>query len=647
MVLEIETFTNPGAKGWRPGNNVGGSSLFKALGHPLVAAKAKALRERLAKSGPVAVYDPANQASCFDAFYGLTNLDLAGVFVQKVEEAGSKRMGREAKLVTALAQSKAKTVLVAAFDSKRLVDQIRALVPAGAEVVTFDELRLPDDMISNPRNYLDPINFATNFGFLRDSAGDHTAISSANYWSGYGAKDPELWLCLFDEAGAVLAEWREKLNGTHSVFSIASGEVRKRFGLGDFTGSLFIHAVRVAGHDVVKYALDVESDDGLGLSCTHDANAWPADLYAGVPAPKEGERVLLWIQNSHPVAIPAGGIGANIVGSQDISWSDVTVPPFGTKAIDLGALLPQARWPNQIEIQAGRYFVRPRYEVVRDDGRRRIAHANVERRDLAPDPRIPALAKDMGKGYIMPLPVLPLAEFRSELLPTPMSTCQHELPLAAALYDASGAEAARKYLGRIARRDSVVVDVAAWMKDEGAKLPSGFGHVEFTYDFRAGGEADGWLHAFGRYQHAKSGHVAETIFGAHIYNTPIVYKDEPQSYAAKPPGLSTRIFLRLGKAPLDTLCHLIYPASLPWHAKSATTLSLCDRSGKEVAKREIAIPCGGSLFWRYKEMFEAGERERAGENAYVLVVDPTCRLFGFHGLMDGERAFSFDHMFGF
>ena len=647
MVLNIETFTNPGAKGWRPGNNVGGSTLFKALGHPLAAENARALHAKLAKGGPVAVYDPAAQAECFDAFYDLASLDIAGVYVQKIEEAGTRRLGHDTEMVTRLAQAEVRTVLIAAFDAKRLVDQIRHLIPAGADMVTFDELRIPDDMLSNRRNYLDPINFATNFGFLRDGKGERTVISSANYWSGYGAKDPELWLRLFDDKGAVLAEWREKLDGVNSVFRIDSAEVRERFGLGDFTGSLFIHALKVAGHDVVKYALDVESADGRGLSCTHDANAWPADLYAGLPAPKDGERVLLWIQNSHPVEIPAGGIGFNIMGSQDVSWSDVSVPAFGTRAIDVGAVLPQAKWPNQIEVQAGRYFVRPRYEVIKADGRRRIAHANVERTDLSSDPHIPELARDMGKGYLMPLPVLPLASFASEVLPTPMSTCQHELPLAAVLYDASGAEVARKFLGRIARRDSTPVDIGRWLKETGKTLPSGYGHVEFVYDFRDGGEADGWVHGFGRYEQMASHHVAETIFGAHIYNTPIVYKDEPQSYVAKPPGLSTRIFLRLGRAPLDTLCHLIYPASLPWHPKSQTSLLLCERGGKEIAKREVAIPCSGSLFWRYGEMFDAAERTRAGIDAYVLVVDQTCRLFGFHGLIDGDRAFSFDHMFGF
>ncbi len=531
--------------------------------------------------------------------------------------------------------------------SNKLADQIRDLIPAGARVLTFDELRLPEDMLSNKRHYLDPLNFATNFGFLRDGKGQRTTLSSANYWSGYGAKNPELWLCLFGDDGKVLAEWREPLDGVNSLFRIDSGEVRRRFGLGDFTGSLFIHALRVAGHDVVKYALDINSEDGLSLSCTHDANAWPADLYAGLPAPKTGEQLILWIQNSHPVPIPPGGIGLNIMGSQDTNWLDAEIPAFGTYALDVNKLLPEARWPNQIEIQAGRYFVRPRYEIVMKDGRRRIAHANVERTDLVPDPKILGLASVMGKGYVMPLPVLPLKDFRSEMLPTPMSTCQHELPVAVALYDASGQEVSRRFMGRLARRDSVPVDITDWLEDSGQTLPAGFGHVEFLYDFREGGEADGWLHAFGRYRQIASHHVAETIFGAHIYNTPIVYKDEPQSYAGKPPGLSTRLFLRIGPQPLDTLCHLIYPASLPWHPKSKTVLSLCDRGGNEIAKRDIAIPCSGSLFWWVSEMFAELERKAAGADSYVLVVNSTCRLFGFHGLIDGDRAFSVDHMFGF
>jgi hypothetical protein len=252
----------------------------------------------------------------------------------------------------------------------------------------------------------------------------------------------------------------------------------------------------------------------------------------------------------------------------------------------------------------------------------------------------------MGKGYVMPLPVLPLGEYDSLALPTPMSTCQHELPLAIAVYDSSGDEVARRYLGRIARRDSRPADVGTLLAEAGAALPSGYGHLEYLYDFSEGGEADGWLHAIGRYRQKASGHVAETSFGAHIFNTPLVYRDEPQSYNSRPPGLTTRLFLRLGPGDADTMCHLIYPASTPWHPRSETLLTLFDGAGRQVAEREVALACGGSLNWRYHATFDAGERRAAGDAAYIVVRDTTCRLFGFAGLLHDGVSFSFDHMFG-
>jgi len=106
------------------------------------------------------------------------------------------------------------------------------------------------------------------------------------------------------------------------------------------------------------------------------------------------------------------------------------------------------------------------------------------------------------------------------------------------------------------------------------------------------------------------------------------------------------LFLRMGVAPNDTLCHLIYPASLPWHEHSDTTLTLIAASGADVATRNVKIACGGSLLFRVNETFSAGERGQAGEHGYIVVRDTTCRLFGYHGVI-GPNAFSLDHMFGF
>jgi len=635
MALNIETFSNLR----------GGHSFFKAVGHPLAVRSGRALIERLAAAGPLAVYDPQGYAASLAELYDLSGLEVAGVYVQDLGDLDRSVLGRRTQPVTDLAAAKVGTVFVAAFDAERLVQHIRHLIPAGAEVVSLDEMRLPDDMLTNRRRYLDGLNFATNFAFFRDADGHHTRVVTANYWAGYGARGVGLWACLLDAGGEALAEWRQALPEGPASVVIDSREVRQRFGLGPFVGQLFLHVTGVAGHDVVKYALDTYGEDAQTLSCTHDANAWPAELYAGLPAPGADERVILWIQNSHPVRIPKGGVGLNLMGRSEIAWLGREIAPFGTYGLDVAQLLPEARWPQQLEVQAGKHFVRPRYEVFAESGRSRIAHANVERTDLEPDPRIRELGNLMGKGYLLPAPVLPTDRFRSTVLPTPMATCQTTLPVAVLLYDASGREVASHRFGRLERSDSVALEVGELLN--GARLEAGHGHMELVYDFGDGGEADGWLHGLFRYHDTASGHVAETSFGAHIFNTVLTYRNEPQSYSGPAPGLSTRLFLRLGAAPLDTICHLIYPASNPWHATSETGLILHDAAGAQVAARSLEIPCGGSRFWRVSEMFDADEQARAGEAGYVLVRDTTCRLFGYHGLINGTHAFSFDHMFGF
>jgi hypothetical protein len=635
MQLKIETFSN----------SRGGNAFFKAVTHPLAARAAGAWLARLA-AGPVAVYDIDGQADAFAQLYDLSRLDLAGSFVQDVTAIGRPVLGRPAQPVTELRESRANIVLVMAYEAERALAHIQHLLPPGAAVESLDALRLPEALLSNRGRYLDPLNFATNFAFFRDSDGLSTRLVTANYWAGYGARDAALWLLLFDETGTPLAEWREALPQGSGSIVLDSRAIRERFDLPEFTGQLFLHVVGAVGHDVVKYALDTfgASAAETCLSCTHDANSWPADFYAGLPAPAAGETVTLWLQNSQPCAIPAGAIGLNLMGEKEVRWLDRPLAPYGTRALDVASLLPDARWPQQIEVRAGKYMVRPRYEVVRQ-GKRRIAHVNVERTDLRPDPKIAELGNLLGKGFLLPAPILPPDCWRSLALPTPMATEQHELPVGIIAYDGSGREVARRRLGRIKRRESAALDLDTLL--DGAALSAGYGHLELLYDFSEGGEADGWLHGLFRYEHRASGHVAETSFGTHVFNTVLTYKGEPQSYVGRAPGLSTRLFLRLGDGDLDTLCHLIYPASTPWHDESQTDLVLHDRDGSEVARQRVAIPCSGSLFWRYHAEFDAATRERAGFGAYIIVRDTSCRLFGYHGLVRRDGAFSFDHMFGF
>jgi hypothetical protein len=619
----------------------GGNVLYKALSHPLAAAAAADLYCGLAAYGPVAVVDPNGFAAALFVMHPDMPA-VEGIYVQDVAELGALRAGHVARKLTDLADTKVGAVLVAAFDAERILARVAPLLPAGAAIFTLDALRLPDAMLSLPGRYLDRLNFATNFAFFRDEGGLSTRLVTANYWARYGAQNLRLWLRLFDHQGRALATWEQPVPKGAAGISIDSREVRRRFSLGEFTGQLFVHAIGAAGHDVVKYALDVFADNGPSLSCTHDANAWPSDYFAGLPAPRAHERVTLWVQNSHPVKIPAGGLALDRMGAgQPVAWPH-EVPPFATVALDVADLLPGLHWPAQIEILAGRHVVRPRYEVT-SNGRTRIAHPNVERADLRPDPMIPRLANLLGRGFLLPFPILPRGAFSTVVQPTPMATTQTTLPLRIDLFAQDGTLAKSHFLGCLPRDHDCALDLDAILQE--GMLAEG-GHGELVYDFSAGGDADGWLHALIRFEHRGCGHAAETSFGAHIFNTLMTYKDEPQSYAGPPPGLSTTLFLRLGQGRRRAFAVLIYPASLPWHARSETFVRLHDGAGQLVAERRLPIACSGSAMIWPDQLFGA-EFAAAGADGYVLMRDATCRLFGYHGLMDDAGGFSLDHMFGF
>jgi hypothetical protein len=612
--------------------HAGGNVIYKALAHPLAGEAIERLYAGM--TAPVAIYDPGGIAGALLAMYPRM-IDMA--FVHDVDLVGRELAGQTARPLTELPNSRAHTVLIAAFDAERTVARVRPMLPEGARIVTLDEARIPAAMLSVPGRYLDKMNFATNFAFFRDDDHMATRLVSANYWSNHGAGAVRLWLRLFDGDGATLATWEEPLAGNGAGFSIDSRQVRARFELPPFTGQLMLHAIGIAGHDIVKYALDTyASDNGASLSCTHDANAWPSDRFAGLPAPRPDETVTLWLQNSHSVPIPSGTIALDRMGADCPVPLDRQVGPFATVAIDVGAMLPGVTWPDQIELRAGRHVVRPRYEVTRA-GRTRIAHVNVERDNLRPDPGIPALPPLLGRGYLLPFPILDRARFRSIVQPTPMATTQTELPVRLDVFDTEGRLAAQRFLGCLPRAHVVAVEV----EDVAA------GHAELVYDFRDGGTADGWLHALFRYEDRQSGHVAESSFGAHIFNTAMTYKDEPQSYNGPPPGLTTTLFLKPGDSTRHGFAVLIYPASAAWHPRSATELRLYDGAGRKIAAESVRIACSGSVMVWPHEVFGAAALAKAGPNGYVLVRDVTCRLFGYHGLMDDAGGFSLDHMFGF
>ncbi|MDD2862201.1 MAG: hypothetical protein PHI71_14205 [Acidiphilium sp.] len=629
-MLEIDTFDNLR----------GGNAVYKALAHPLAAARLAELVAELNATGPVAIYDPEQIFAPLRAL--APEFAVEGVYVHDTLAIGAPRGGIAARPLTEIATTKARTVLIAAFDAHRLAERLKPLLPHGTPIHTLDAVRLPETMLTNRRRYLDPLNFATNFAFFRDDDHMATRLVTANYWTGYGGRNIRLWCRLFDADGSVLADFERPIPDHAGTIELASGDVRRAHNLGPFTGQLFIHAIGVAGHDVVKYALDTYATDGSdSLSCTHDANAWPSERFAGLPAPRDDERVVLWLQNSHAVPIAPGSVSLDRMGAETPVPLAAPIPAFASRAVDVADLLPDLRWPAQIELRAGRHVVRPRYEVTRM-GRTRIAHVNVERADLKPDPTLRTLSPLLGRGFLLPFPILPRRDFTSVALPTPMAHTQATLPIRLEIFAPDGTPIAERSYGALPRDHALAIDLDDILTPDA--LPEG-GHAELMYDFSQGGEADGWLHGLFRYERRDGTHAAETSFGAHMFNTLMTWKGEPQSYSGPPPGLSTRLFLDLGTPDRQSFCVLAYPSSAPWHRHSATTLILHDATGIPVAERALEIACSGSATVEPWSIFTEAELGRA-TGGYVIIRDVTCRLFGYHGKRSGTRI-SFDHMFGF
>ena len=392
--LPIKTFSNKD----------GPDCFFKALGHPLVPTLAAELLEDLRTAREVAVYDPFDVLDAFAALHDVRDINFSDLYVQNINEVGCIRRGMTAQPVSLLSRSKAELLFVLMFDADRLLTQINGLLPASVRCLTLNSLRLPDDFVPLDRKYLSPINFATNFAFFRDVGDLHTTLTTVNYWHGYGARAAKLWLCLFDGAGVAIASWEEELPDQSAGIVIDSSDIRRRFNLGPFTGQLFIHAIGIAGHDQLKYVLDIFNDGYETLSCTHDANSWPAEIYAGLPSPNPGEEVTLWVQNSHPVVIPPRSIGLRVMGEDELRWIDEVVEPFATMPINISEFMSGLAVGSQLELHAGKYLVRPRYEVIDPKASRRIAHVNVERGDLIPDQNLSRLKALLAKGISLQRP---------------------------------------------------------------------------------------------------------------------------------------------------------------------------------------------------------------------------------------------------
>ena len=389
--------------------------------------------------------------------------------------------------------------------------------------------------------------------FFRDAGGLSTRLVSANYWAGYGARAIRLWLRLFAEDGAVLATWEQEVPPGLAGFSIDSRAVRERFDLPEFTGQLCVHAIGATGHDVVKYALDTYASDNGASRCRARTTPTRGRPIAMPDCRRRAttNASCCGCRTATPCRSRRGAIALDRMGAEHPVALDRAVGPFATVALDVADLLPDVRWPAQIELRAGRHVVRPRYEVTRA-ARTRIAHVNVERADLRPDPAIADAAARAGPRLSAAVPGAAARAFP-----------QHRAADADGREPGQPAAAARRVRSGGAQGCATLPRLPAARPRGGRGFrrlsPIDSGHAELVYDFRDGGAADGWLHALFRYEDRQSGHVAESSFGAHMFNTVMTWRDEPQSYSGPPPGLSTTLFLRLGDARRRSFAVLIYP----------------------------------------------------------------------------------------
>lgn len=618
----------------------GGNVLYKALSHPLVVDRMRVLEHDLADK-KIAVYDPDGFLPTVVGLY--PSLKPALVVTHDTEQVGcDDGFGGTFQAIVDLPSVAVDGVLALSFEHAKMVTRLEELLK-GRPLYTLEMARLPETFLPYPRPYLDKLNFATNFSFFRDDDHFSTRLVTANYWSQYGVHSVTYWFRLYDQKGHILAEWEKHVDEDNAGVVVDSAEVRQRFELPAFTGQLFVHVIGAKGHDVVKYALDTFAHgDDPSLSVTHDANAWPSMRYATLPAPEKDETLRVWLQNSHGTPIPSGEVTFNVMGEDDHRAVSQEVGPYETVAVNVGTLFPDVAWPAQFEMRAGQHVVRPRYEIVQR-GRTRIAHLNVERSDIAPDPAIRQMSPSLGRGIILPFPVLDPKEYETFVQPNPMSEALQTLPVRMDMFDEQGHKLGSHFFGNLPRNHRTVVAAHELMTCPG--------HADLVYDFRDGGEADGWLHSLVRYRDRQSDHAAETSFGGHIFNTLMTWRSEPQSYSGPPPGLTTRLFLKLGQKfegeNLRSFCCLIYPSSAEGGKASTTTLYLHAANGEQLAQKTITINPSGSFMVRPHQLFSENVLQQAGEGGYVLIRDLTCRLFGYHGLENSVGGFSLDHMFGF
>ena len=618
--------------------------------HPLQGADpsgrrgpAQALLARLGAAARSRFMIRSGAIEAFDAIFGLDRIAIAGAYVQQIARIGTGILGRPALPVTELARSHARTILIAAFDAGRILAQMQPYLPADAEVLSLDALRIPEDRLTNRRAYLDPLNFATNFVFFRDANGLHTRLMTANYWSGYGAGAVTCWMTLFAGDGACWPNGARALRLRRARSFSTAETYAERFRLaGILPGSCSSTSSGRPG-TTSSNTLSIRSrrrrDGPAPLSCTHDANAWPrTDMPAcrrRLPAKTSccGSRTAIRSR------FPPRSIGLNRMGEERVVPIGEPIAPFATRAVDVSrtaagrslgrgrsSCAPASTWcARATKLSSG----------VAAGSRTSMSNAA----DLRPDPRASEARQPCSARDICCRPRCCRALCGKPWCCRRRWRCvRAELPIAALVYDPDGKRGRAAILWAAAARPCDRARSRRGRRHRGA--------ARRLWPYRAG------LRLLCRRRRptagcmrcsaiatGDSGHAAETSFGAHVFNTILTYRDEPQSYTGPPAGVvdpavpaARRGWLRHAVPPDLSRIAALAPGERRRTSSSTTA------TGAKSRGRAWRFPVRDRGCGTITQLFDAATRARARARRLChRSATPTCRLFGYHGLLRPRR----------
>ena len=308
------------------------------------------------------------------------------------------------------------------------------------------------------------------------------------------------------------------------------------------------------------------------------------------------ERVVLWLQNSHAAPIPPGAVALDRMGAEQPVALTEPVAAVRQLALDVATLLPDAALAG-----ADRAARRPPRgpPALRGDPRRAHPHRPCQRGARRPAARPRASARLPARARPRLPAAVPGAAARSASAPScsrrrwrrrrPTCRCGSTCSTRDGPQGGGALPRPPDARSRPGGRPRRSPSVRRGARRAGLRLPR-----------RRRAPTAGCTRCSAT-RTAQSGHVAESSFGAHIFNTLMTYRDEPQSYSGPPPGLSTRLFLKLG----DERAAQLRGADLP--GLGALAPALRDRAA--AARRRRARDRGGAVRDRLLRLGDASGRD--------------------------------------